>query len=172
MASENLLLDVCVWLMHNDNQNHWLLVNVLICGGCQLVPERIGIMLLILPVTEEEALSSQCALRWVPKQAGSTKTSPSNGACLGEKPREASAGSPAPADGRVHFFRSSYEWRWQRGSLLRQELLSKHRETSQALCCSFRCAPAQMHIRDELDVGERVSFWLSFLGNYVRLLKL
>ena len=83
MASQNLLLDVFMWLRHEDNQNHWLLVNVLICGGCQLEPERVGITLLILPINEEEALSSQCAFCWVPKQVGSTKTGPSNRALLG-----------------------------------------------------------------------------------------
>lgn len=108
-----------------------------------------------------------------PSKAGSTKTSPSTGG-LGGKPRESLAGSPAPfapADGRVQFFRSNYEWRWLRGSLLRRGLLSKHRETSQALCCSSDVLLLRCTSEMKLNVGEHISFWLSFLGNYVLLLK-
>lgn len=62
MASQNLLLDVCIWLRHEDNQNRWLLVNVLICGGCQLEPERVEITLLILPMRRKHCLRSMLSV--------------------------------------------------------------------------------------------------------------
>lgn len=46
-------------------------------------PGRVGIALLIFPVYEEEALSSQCAFLWVPKQRGSTKNNPSKRTLFG-----------------------------------------------------------------------------------------
>lgn len=87
MAQANLVkpLKICCWMFacgYKHNQNLWLLVNLLICGGCQLEPGRVGITLLILPMNEEEAQSLQCAFHWVPKQVGSTKTCPSDRALL------------------------------------------------------------------------------------------
>lgn len=99
-----------MWLRHKENQIHWLLVNVWMCGGCQLEPERVAITLLILPVNEEEALSLQHTFRCMLKQVGSTKTSQA-------------AMYPVPPlwliEGKVaQFLRSNHEQRWQRVSLL------------------------------------------------------
>lgn len=65
--------------------------------------------LLIFPVYEEEAMSSQCAFCWVPKQRGSTKNNPSKRTLTGwenlESPYQVSVYLPPPAlaDGRQMF---------------------------------------------------------------------
>lgn len=81
---------------------------------------------------------------------------------------------PALADGRGMWFSflGSVMNGGGRISLPRPGLLSKPRETSQALCCSSHVFLPRYTSEIKLDGGKHVSFSLSFPGNYMLLLKL